>query len=137
MIHYLIGDRWTPEALLFADDLLTLAGSRPEIEDFGLAILLLTSWGVPLKWGKFRGAQGVAWISYEINFRTGTVGISEKRAKWLISWMEKCLTSLRINLFDLNAVLGRLSFAMGPLDFLWPFVAPLYAWYASMGRRVW
>ena len=81
--------------------------------------------GVPLSEEMFGGGQEVAWIGYEINFRTGAVGISEKRAKWLIRWMENCLTTLRIDLFDLIAVLGRLSFAMGPLDFMRPFVAPL------------
>jgi len=61
MIHYLIRDRWAPEALLFADDLLTLAGRQTEIEDLGLIVLILTSWGVPLKWGKFWGRGGRRW----------------------------------------------------------------------------
>ena len=36
---------------------------------------------------------------------------------------------------DFVAVLGRLCFAMGPLEYLRPFVAPLFAWAAAVGPR--
>ena len=35
---------------------------------------------------------------------------------------------------DLEAVLGRLCFALGPLDLARPFLKPVYAWSAAMGR---
>jgi len=36
---------------------------------------------------------------------------------------------------DLEAVLGRLCFAVAPLEFLRPFLAPIYAWMAAIGHR--
>ena len=36
---------------------------------------------------------------------------------------------------DFVAVLGRLCFAMGPLEYLRPFIAPLFAWAAAVGPR--
>ena len=41
---------------------------------------------------------------------------------------------MTVDLDDLCAVLGRLSFAMGPLYHLRPFVAPIYAWTSAVGR---
>ena len=38
----------------------------------------------------------------------------------------------KIEVDDLVAVLGRFGFAMGPLDFLRPFLAPVFAWAASV-----
>ena len=40
-----------------------------------------------------------------------------------------------MDLGDLCAVLGRLSFAMGPLAHLRAFMAPIYAWSAAVGRK--
>jgi hypothetical protein len=36
---------------------------------------------------------------------------------------------------DFAAVLGRLCFAMGPLEYLRPFIAPLFSWSAAVGSR--
>jgi hypothetical protein len=36
---------------------------------------------------------------------------------------------------DLEAVLGRLRFALAPLEFLRPFLAPIYAWVAAVNHR--
>ena len=60
--------------------------------------------------------------------------MSEKRARWLITWMTAQADNGATDLADFAAVLGRLCFAMGPLEFLRPFVAPLFAWSASMGH---
>ena len=41
----------------------------------------------------------------------------------------------RTDLADFTSVLGRLCFSMGPLEYLRPFVAPLFAWPAAVGHR--
>ena len=135
LLYYLIGTRWSPEFLLYADDLFSVASRIAEIIDIGVLIFVLTALGVPLKWGKFRGGFQVTWIGYWIDLHSYRFGISEKRAKWLADWMEECLKSLRVDLRDLQAVLGRLSFAMGPIEHLRPFVSPIYIWSASVGQR--
>ena len=40
-----------------------------------------------------------------------------------------------LDLADFAAVLGRLTFALGVLEYSRPFVAPLFAWSAAVGRR--
>jgi len=112
--YYLIGRRWDPEFLLFADDWFAQAHSKHELEDLGVLILILTSLGVPLKWTKFRGGQTITWIGYEIDLRTYRVGIAESRAKWLVGWLRGCIRDEAVDLADVLGVLGRLAFAMGP-----------------------
>ena len=101
-------------------------GSRAEIEDIVAVVLLMTVLGFPWNWKKFRGGDLVTWIGYEISFSDFVVGISKKRAQWLIEWIEHALKEGFVKITELEAVLGRLGFAMIPLDFLRPFLAPLY-----------
>ena len=77
----------------------------------------------------------MCWVGYEIGLRDWTLGISEARARWLIDWMMKTVEAKAVDLADLTAVLGRLAFAMGPLDFLRPFLAPIFAWTSAAGSR--
>ena len=56
----------------------------------------------------------MAWVGYEINFERFTLGISESRARWVRDWLAARLAEIKVDLEDLSAVLGRLSFAMGP-----------------------
>ncbi len=58
-----------------------------------------------------------------------------RRAEWLAEWMLKQVEAGRTDLADFTSVLGRLCFSMGPLQFLRPFVAPLFAWGAAVGHR--
>ena len=55
LFYYLIGRRWDPEALLFADDLKLLASRRSEILDLAGIIAIFVACGVPFKWSKCRG----------------------------------------------------------------------------------
>ena len=103
------------------------------MEDIAGIILLQTILGYPYSWKKFRGGDVVQWIGYEIDFRGFSVGISLARAQWLINWVQRILKEGKIDVEDLVAVLGRFCFAMGPLDFLRPFLAPLYAWCSAVG----
>ena len=129
---YAVGDQWSYEALLFADDWLALGGARAEIEDIVAVVLLMTVLGFPWNWKKFRGGDLVAWIGYEIDFSKFCVGISKKRAQWLIDWVDRALKEGFVKVSELEAVVGRLGFAMVPLDFLRPFMAPLYTWIAAV-----
>ena len=121
--------------LLFADDCLLLASGPSEIVDIGTVILVRSALGVPYKWNKFRGGLVVQWIGYEIDWEKGLLGISEKRAAWLVDWLTSKVTEEVVDLADLSAVVGRLGFATGPLEFVRPFLAPVYAWVAAMGHR--
>ena len=87
--YYLIGSRWSPEFLLFADDWFAQAATGEELRDIGVLILILTALGAPLKWSKFRGGQTVSWIGYEIDLKHHRVGITEARANWLRDWFRE------------------------------------------------
>ena len=56
------------------------------------------------------------------------IGISEKRAAWVIGWIDGKVAERRIRLGELREGLGRLQFLAGPLEHLRPFLGPLYAW---------
>ena len=60
------------------------------------------------------------------------MGVSQKRADWLQAWATKVIEAKRVNVKDMVAVLGRLSFAAGPLERLRPFLSTLYAWTAAV-----
>ena len=59
---------------------------------------------------------------------THSLGITEDRARWLVSWIDRALAAKAVLVRDLVSVIGRLSFTAGPLERLRPFLAPLYAW---------
>ena len=71
-------------------------------------------------------------MGYEIDFSKFTVGISLVRAQWLVCWVRRTLGEGAVEVDELVAVLGRFCFAMGPLDFLRPFLAPIFAWAAAV-----
>jgi len=128
----MVGDARDFEALLFADDWLSLAGSRTELEDIAGVVLVMALLGYPWNWKKFRGGDSSGWIGYEIDWAGFSVGISLVRAQWLVRWVEKTLSEGRVEVDDLVAVLGRFGFAMGPLDALRLFLAPIFSWAAAV-----
>jgi hypothetical protein len=77
----------------------------------------------------------VEWIGFWANLVDNSLGITTKRANWLVGWMRAQVEAGTSDMRDFVAVLGRLCFAMGPLEFLRPFVAPLFSWAAAVGNR--
>ena len=134
LVFYLVGGRWAPESLLFADDFMMLAGRETEILDLGVVVLFLAAADFPMKWNKFRGGFEVQWIGYWLDLAGWRFGISQARADWLIRWIEEALSCKRVDLADLEGVLGRMAFAVGPLDHVRPLLAPIYSWSAAVGR---
>jgi len=114
LVYYLVGRRWDPEALIFADDWLMLASRAQEIVDLGVVVLIFVAAGVPFKWSKFRGGFEVGWIGYHVDWTRHLLGISASRAAWLSDWMEARVKEGRTDAREFAGVLGRLCFAMGP-----------------------
>ena len=50
-------------------------------------------------------------------------------------WLEAKADEGFVLMDDFVLVLGRLTFALGQMEFVRPFVAPLYAWAAAVGCR--
>ena len=97
--------------------------------------MIFEALGVPMKWKKYRGGLRYQWIGFEVDFDRFTLGISTSRAEWVRNWLSDRIETKTVDLSDFAAVLGRLGFAMGPLYHLRPFILPLYAWSAAVGRR--
>ena len=49
------------------------------------------------------------------------------------NWIAARLEAGEVVLRELAGVLGRMSFAAGPLELVRPFLAPLFAWVAARG----
>ena len=133
--HYVAGKGSALELLLYVDDFLMLPYDRASIVLSGALVYLWVALGVPFRWDKCRGGDKVDWIGFWTDLWAGHLGISLKRAEWLSEWMLKQVDAGRTDLADFTSVLGRLCFSMGPLEFLRPFIAPLFAWGAAVGHR--
>ena len=75
----------------FADDLRLQAFGPTKYEDILLCMLLFEMMGTPFSWKKCRGGLALDWLGYWIDYQRFEVGVSEKRALWLIVWGEKTL----------------------------------------------
>ena len=135
LCHYVAGNRVPIDILLYVDDHIMLTSSKAGIVLSGMLIYFLVALGVPWRWDKCRGGTEVDWIGYWADLWHGRLGISVRRAEWLAGWMGRQASEGSTDMADFTAVLGRLCFAMGPLEFLRPFVAPLFAWAAAVGPR--
>ena len=129
---YLLDPGGAFESLLFADDWLAVGTTKAELEEIVVLILVMHLLGYPFNFKKFRGGDLVQWIGLEVNLSDYAVGISKSRAAWLRNWVAGVLAEGRVEVRDLVAVLGRFCFAMGPLEYLRPFLAPVFAWTAAV-----
>ena len=120
--------------LLYSDDFLMTAGTQSEMMDLAVVLLLWVALGVPWKWKKFRGGFKAEWIGYHVDFDHYVLGISPRRADWLACWCERTVREKEARVEDLRAVMGRLVFALGALEYLRPFCAPILSWVAVAGR---
>ena len=96
---------------------------------FGLAVL-----GVPLSWRKVNGGVQVEWVGYFMDLGRFELGVTEKRAQWVVRWLGDKIAERQVRLGDLREGLGRLQFVAGALEVVRPFLGPLYRW-ASAGPR--
>ena len=132
--HYFVGFYDALYTLLYSDDgMLTGRTDHPErgILAF-LLVLVLTK--VPLSWKKVKGGDRVEWIGYALDLGRFSMGISASRAAWASRWLEDKSTEGSVMLGELREGLGRLQFIAGPVEYVRPFLGPLYAW-AWIGPR--
>ena len=85
--------------MLFADD--------HRLETGGLFFVLRSVRRVPLSWKKTARVDTVAWVGFELFHRSCKLGISQRRAGWLIRWIRK---------------VGALEFRVSYVSFLPPHV---------------
>ena len=119
--------------MLFADDWKITAGGPDYALDILGALFTLLIFKVPIKWKKCGGGRTVCWIGYELSLKEWSLGVSERRARWLEEWIARVLADGRIQMRELREALGRLSFVYGALTWDKPFLGPLYTYLAVWG----
>ena len=80
-----------------------------------------------------RSTDGVRWIL--VGFQECRLGISAKRGRWLLDFMEEMSKSNRtVSMRRLGEFLGRLGFVARVLVWLKAHLAPLYSWSSALDR---
>ena len=132
--HYMVGPEDALWALLYSDDG-NLVG-RTDYPERGLLLFLLTLVLIklPLAWKKLRGGVKAEWIGYMLDIQRFELGVSESRALWASRWLSDKAAEKSVRLGELREGLGRLQFLAGPVEYIRPFLGPLYAW-SSIGPR--
>jgi len=118
--------------LIYADDLFWAAAGPTRYTDILAFLLLWVVMGTPIKWKKCQGGIEVEWLGCWVDYGRFQLGISEARAAWLVQWLRRALEQGTVLVSTLVAVLGRLGFAAGVLEWDRPFLGPLYAWTAAV-----
>ena len=131
LLYYAHGQDSTT-LLTYVDDLIWITESSQGLPRILASIFLLEILGIPFAWHKFRGGAEHGWIGFSISAHQRLLGISKSRADWMIGWIRKVKSDGFVNIADMGAVLGRLSFGLTVLPLLRPFLGPLYAWVAAV-----
>ena len=88
-----------------------------------VSLFFMTLVGTPFSWRKLEGGFVYGWIGYQLDLDKLALGISQERAAWLVSWIRNALKLEAVLVRDLVGVVGRLSFATGPLVRIRPCLA--------------
>ena len=85
----------------------------------------------PIAWHKVGGVV-VQWIGYQLDLGHFSVGISDRKRRWIKDWIARKRAEGGVVGRELKAALGRLPFVVGALKHVRPFLGPLYAWSSAM-----
>ena len=75
------------------------------------------------------------WVGFWVDYTRLETGLSEVRAMWLAKWIRATLPEGSVLVRAFGEALGRFGFASGALDYIRPFLGPLYAWYSAVPNR--
>ena len=131
----IFGKRLLLWILLFADDWLILSGGTMWKDGVVLPLFMLRVLGVPISWKKVTSGLVVSWIGLEINLRDWRLGLSERRAAWIIGWLDKTISAKSVDLGELQQAAGRFQFSFGVLVYDRPFLAPMYTLLGAYGNE--
>ena len=71
----------------------------------------------------------------ETECSSASLGLTEKRARWLVTWLREKSRAGNVTAKEMAQGLGRLGFAAICLDWERPFLGPLYAWSSAIQGR--
>jgi hypothetical protein len=121
--------------LVFVDDLHLAAGGQNRWLAIWRFLVALEMAGVPFSYPKFRGGFQMDYVGYWMDYSRFELGLSEKRANWLIKFVEDLqadgwLTGVK----QFQEFHGRLGFASQVLPWIRPLLGPGYAWLTAVSK---
>ena len=72
------------DLLLYADDLESLEVGPLGRKGIPLSYCFMSLLGFPFKWAKTRGGLRVEWLGMETEYNSYRLGLTKKRAAWLV-----------------------------------------------------
>ena len=117
--------------LIYVDDIHWAVSGRHRFVILIGSLVLWTAAGTPWSWKKTRGGVEVEWVGYWVDYSRFVAGISEARSVWLINWIERALQDRIMSLRRMSETLGRLGFASSMVEYIKPFLGPIYAWVSA------
>ena len=132
LTYHLLGPDFPLDLLLYADDLEAMGKGAKGRRGIPLSYLFLATLGYPFKWAKTRGGFRVEWLGMETEYPTYKLGLSLKRATWLVEWLRLLARTGKTEAKAFAQGLGRLGFASIALDWERPFLGPLHAWSSAV-----
>ncbi len=133
-LHYTARPNQALWILLLADDFKVESTARKAEREVLWAIMALLLFRLPLAWRKMQGGDEISWIGYAVRCHDLSLGISESRARWATEWLRKHARDGLVCAAEFTAALGRLSFICSAMEYDRPFLAPMYAYKARLGR---
>ena len=132
IMHQVVGPDFPIEALLYADDLEMMGPGKKGRMGAVLGYVAMAAVGTPFKWKKQRGGLVTEWVGFNTDYRTYSMGLTERRSQWVQDWISQLEERKEVSDREFAAGLGRLSFASLALPWERPLLGPLFAWSAAI-----
>ena len=124
----MLGPGFPLDMLLYADDLESMGRGAKGRRGIPLSYLYLAALGYPFKWAKTRGRFRVEWLGMETEYPSYKLGLSLKRATWLVEWLRGLAESGKAEARSFAQRLGRLSLGE-------TLSGPLHAWSSAIQEK--
>jgi hypothetical protein len=111
------------------------AGRRCSYSPFARWLTLWAALSLPVKWAKACGGRETTWIGFHYVWGSGTMGMTESRAKWIENWAEEVRTKTAVLVSWMRSCLGRLAFSATVIPFILPMLGPFYRFITTYGHR--
>ena len=107
-----------------ADDFKWTASGANAINLLMLVLFFWSIVGLPFSWAKFHGGTELEYVGYWLDYSKFAAVMSDKRTEWIKKSLHTLLDQKMTVVRDLEAQLGRWSFAFLALSHLRPFLGP-------------
>ena len=127
-------NRWVVQ-LVYVDDLHVVCVGEEKFETLWMAIAAYEALGTPFGYKKFSGGLDVQFVGYRVDYLNMSVGISEARGQWLLTFLRELRRDgYTVHVHRFAEFLGRLGFTCRVLLWLKPHLAPLYSWASAVSK---